>query len=67
MNISTFISFCHFVSTALKKAEPISKENSGVIGLDLNTDHIACVELMQGASNQLEVERRIHNSDYFCK
>ncbi len=33
-----------FVSTAFKKAPTISKENCGVIGLDLNTDHIAYVE-----------------------
>jgi IS605 OrfB family transposase len=33
-----------FVSTALKKVETISKENGGVIGIDLNTDHIAYVE-----------------------
>lgn len=33
-----------FVSTDLKKPELISKEGNGVIGIDLNTDHIACVE-----------------------
>jgi IS605 OrfB family transposase len=33
-----------FVSTALKKARPISQEKFGAIGLDLNVDHIACVE-----------------------
>jgi len=33
-----------FASTAFKKVPTISKENSGVIGLDLNVDHIAYVE-----------------------
>src|ERR1700722_12414393 len=33
-----------FVSTALKKINPISQEGYGVIGIDLNTDHIAYVE-----------------------
>lgn len=33
-----------FVSTDLKKPETASKEGIGVIGIDLNTDHIACVE-----------------------
>ena len=33
-----------FVSTACKKKEPISKEGIGVIGIDLNSDHIACTE-----------------------
>jgi IS605 OrfB family transposase len=33
-----------FVSTALKKPEIISKEGVGVIGIDLNADHIAYVE-----------------------
>ncbi len=33
-----------FVSTDLKKVEPLSKEDMGAIGIDLNTDHIACVE-----------------------
>ncbi len=33
-----------FVSTALKKTEPVSREGCGAIGIDLNTDHIACVE-----------------------
>jgi len=33
-----------FVSTALKKSDPISKEGNGVIGIDLNADHIAYVE-----------------------
>jgi IS605 OrfB family transposase len=33
-----------FISTDLQKREPISLEGKGVIGIDLNTDHIACVE-----------------------
>jgi IS605 OrfB family transposase len=33
-----------FVSTAIKKEKPLSLENNGVIGLDLNADHIAYVE-----------------------
>jgi IS605 OrfB family transposase len=33
-----------FASTSLKKAAPISHESIGVIGIDLNADHIACVE-----------------------
>jgi IS605 OrfB family transposase len=33
-----------FVSTALKKPDPISRDDLGVIGIDLNTDHIACAE-----------------------
>lgn len=33
-----------FASTALKKTEDNSFEGSGVIGIDLNVDHIACVE-----------------------
>lgn len=33
-----------FASTAHQMVNPISKENSGTIGIDLNTDHIACVE-----------------------
>lgn len=33
-----------FVSTDLKKQDVISIEGNGVIGVDLNTDHIACVE-----------------------
>jgi len=33
-----------YLSTDLKEAEPISKEGTGAIGIDLNTDHIACVE-----------------------
>ena len=33
-----------FVSTAIKKPETISKEEQGVIGLDLNVDHIAYIE-----------------------
>ena len=33
-----------FVSTALKKTEPVSREGCGAIGIDLNTDHIAYVE-----------------------
>jgi IS605 OrfB family transposase len=33
-----------FVSTALKKSDPVSREGKGVIGLDLNADHIAYVE-----------------------
>jgi IS605 OrfB family transposase len=31
-------------STSLQKVEPISCENIGAIGIDLNADHIACVE-----------------------
>lgn len=33
-----------FVSTSLQKPTPISQEGIGVIGIDLNADHIACVE-----------------------
>jgi IS605 OrfB family transposase len=33
-----------FVSTDLKKQEIVSKEGNGVIGIDLNSDHIAYVE-----------------------
>lgn len=33
-----------FVSLSVKKVESISQEGKGVIGIDLNTDHIACVE-----------------------
>ena len=33
-----------FASTSLEKAAPISLEGIGVIGIDLNTDHLACVE-----------------------
>jgi len=33
-----------FVSTALKKPDLVSKEGNGVIGIDLNADHVACVE-----------------------
>jgi hypothetical protein len=33
-----------FVSTALKKVDPISQEENGVIGIDLNADHIAYIE-----------------------
>jgi IS605 OrfB family transposase len=33
-----------FVSTALKKLEPISKEEPGAIGIDLNADHVALIE-----------------------
>lgn len=33
-----------FASTALQKMEPITRENRGVIGIDLNVDHIACIE-----------------------
>lgn len=33
-----------FVSTALKKSDPISNEGRGAIGIDLNVDHIAYVE-----------------------
>lgn len=33
-----------FVSTDLEKTDPISIEGNGVIGIDLNTDHIALVE-----------------------
>lgn len=33
-----------FVSTDLKKPETVSREEIGVIGIDLNTDHIAYVE-----------------------
>jgi IS605 OrfB family transposase len=33
-----------FVSTALKKTDPVSQEGCGAIGIDLNADHIAYVE-----------------------
>jgi IS605 OrfB family transposase len=33
-----------FASTALKKKEPLSQEGIGAIGIDLNTDHVACIE-----------------------
>jgi IS605 OrfB family transposase len=33
-----------FASTSLEKAAPISHEGIGVIGVDLNADHIACIE-----------------------
>jgi IS605 OrfB family transposase len=33
-----------FASTSLEKATPISREGIGAIGIDLNADHIACVE-----------------------
>ena len=33
-----------FVSTEMKETDPISIEGNGAIGIDLNTDHIACVE-----------------------
>lgn len=33
-----------FVSTALRSPKPVSKEGHGVIGIDLNADHIAYVE-----------------------
>jgi IS605 OrfB family transposase len=33
-----------FASTTLERKEPISKEGIGAIGIDLNADHIACVE-----------------------
>jgi len=33
-----------FLSTNLKKPEPISREGIGVIGIDLNVDHIAYIE-----------------------
>lgn len=33
-----------FVSTAFEKVETVSKEGSGVIGIDLNADHIAYIE-----------------------
>lgn len=33
-----------FVSTDLQKPAPVSLEGNGVIGIDLNTDHIACIE-----------------------
>ena len=33
-----------FASTSLKKAAPICREGIGVIGIDLNADHIACIE-----------------------
>ena len=33
-----------FVSTTLKKPNPISIEGNGAIGIDLNSDHIAYVE-----------------------
>jgi len=33
-----------FVSTAIQKVEPVSLEENGVIGIDVNADHIAYVE-----------------------
>ncbi len=33
-----------FVSTNLQKADVVSIEDNGVIGIDLNSDHIACAE-----------------------
>jgi IS605 OrfB family transposase len=33
-----------FVSTDLQNPNPVSEEKNGVIGIDLNTDHIACME-----------------------
>lgn len=33
-----------FVSTAFEQVECISKEGIGAIGIDLNADHVACVE-----------------------
>jgi IS605 OrfB family transposase len=33
-----------FASTSVKKAEIVSREDIGVIGLDVNADHIACIE-----------------------
>jgi len=33
-----------FVSTHLKKVKTLSLEENGVIGIDLNADHIAYVE-----------------------
>jgi IS605 OrfB family transposase len=33
-----------FVSTDLKNTDPVSIEGNGVIGIDLNIDHIACIE-----------------------
>jgi IS605 OrfB family transposase len=33
-----------FASTCIKKAESVCREGIGVIGIDLNVDHIACVE-----------------------
>lgn len=38
------ISWRVFASTDLKKIPTISSEKNGVIGIDLNADHIACVE-----------------------
>lgn len=33
-----------YASTALKKVETLTREGIGAIGIDLNADHIACVE-----------------------
>ena len=33
-----------FASTALTKTETVTRESIGAIGIDLNTDHMACVE-----------------------
>jgi IS605 OrfB family transposase len=33
-----------FASTSLEKAPPISREGIGTIGIDLNADHVACIE-----------------------
>jgi len=33
-----------YVLTDLKKVDPVSEEGIGAIGIDLNTDHIACIE-----------------------
>jgi IS605 OrfB family transposase len=33
-----------FVSTVLKKTDPVSQEGCGAIGIDLNADHIAYIE-----------------------
>jgi IS605 OrfB family transposase len=45
-----------FVSTALEKTVPVSKEGNGVIGIDLNADHIAYVETDR-FGNPLEKKR----------
>lgn len=50
-----------FVSTALKKPEPISQEGCGVIGIDLNTDHVAYIETDR-FGNPIERQRLPWNS-----
>jgi IS605 OrfB family transposase len=45
-----------FVSTALKKTAPVSQEGCGVIGIDLNADHIAYTETDR-FGNPLEKKR----------